>query len=48
VFYTITSNEDPKELKGIGGSELIETAYRLNGQSLEDRSKENVPLVAHL
>jgi hypothetical protein len=31
-FYTITSNEDPKELKGIEDSELIETAYRLNGQ----------------
>ncbi|VVH66244.1 hypothetical protein BSPLISOX_779 [uncultured Gammaproteobacteria bacterium] len=44
-FYTITSNEDPKELKGIEDSELIETAYRLNAQSLEDRSKENVPLV---
>jgi hypothetical protein len=30
VFYTITSNEDPKELKGIEGSKLIDTAHQLS------------------
>ena len=44
-FYTITSNEDPKELEGIEGSKLIETAYQLHVQSPGERTKENVPLV---
>jgi hypothetical protein len=41
VFYTITSNEDPKELKGIEGSKLIDTAHQLS----KDLSKENTPLI---
>jgi hypothetical protein len=31
--------------EGIKDSKLIETAYQLHGQLLEDRSRENVPLV---
>jgi hypothetical protein len=41
----ITPDEDFKELEGIKDSKLIETAYQLHGQLLEDRSRENVPLV---
>ena len=45
LSYTITSNEDPKELKDIEDSELIETAHQLHGRSSRDLSKENTPLI---
>jgi hypothetical protein len=41
VFIFCSSNEDPKELKGIEGSKLIDTAHQLS----KDLSKENTPLI---
>jgi hypothetical protein len=43
--FSITNNEDFKELKGIEDSKLIDTAHQLHDRSSKDLSKENTPLI---